>query len=300
MTEGTAAVKKMNSKQFEKSMEKAMVNAMKAGRGIIAEVVFPIALTEKGKYLVVTIPGEAVEEKLKSISGLGSDALRANAMSTLITDNLVTAVKKYTKTKKPNFSFIISVKGATIKKEESKKEKTEPLKITPKPIQAKSTPTSAIPDYGTDIAFKKTKEKTSATGTKKKGPVVINVGSEPRVEFVQPVKGNIIGRPLSVPVNLWISKKKLDEIKNEYKEKAKKGTVKVDSLKKLNILTKAIKSAVGEKASERLKETTSHRKKDISGFVTNAMNKYEPKLKGRIIQHVMKEASAEKKKVIAK
>lgn len=145
MTEGTAKVKKLNYKKAAQNMKTAVDKK--------GNVVIPVPLPEKNLYLVITIPKEAVQDKVNELHAAGLDKKqRAKELSKWVKENRKTAIDKYLETKKTSIEFTISVKG-----------------VVPTPVKPTKTPKKAPSVY--DIMAKKGIEE-----KKVKSPISISSG----------------------------------------------------------------------------------------------------------------------------
>jgi len=174
MTEGTAKVQKMKADDAAKKMQ--TVVTIKKGK--VGDVVFVVPISEKGKYLVITIPKGAVEEKLKEVAKLPKEE-RADELLNWLKINRNNAVLKYVNSKETDFTFTVSdiptpqKKGK--KKEEPKKAKytfTAPKGIKEKDVKSKGT---TLPE-------------TTETKPKKEKAVVVTVVTPTALKENEPFK----------------------------------------------------------------------------------------------------------------
>jgi len=124
MADGTAKIKTLDYKKASKNVKTVTDNK--------GNVIVTVPLTEKNKYLVVTIPKASADKKLESLhkSGLGAD-LKTKAFIKWINDNKELAVNKYAETKNQNFTFkLILIKGTDmtpVPEDKDKKKKKSAL-----------------------------------------------------------------------------------------------------------------------------------------------------------------------------
>lgn len=172
MADGTAKVKTLDYKKAPKNVKTILDKK--------GNIVMTIPLAGKKKYLVITLPKSAVDQKLNSLhaSGLGGK-LKTKAFIKWINENKDLAVKKYLETKKQNFTFKIAlIKGTD---------------ITPVPETAEKPKMKPVSG--------KFKFEIYSNAAKKKG----------EADFIIPVKVQYSG--LTISVKMHVTKEDLSDIR---------------------------------------------------------------------------------------
>ena len=142
MTDGTAKVKTLD---YKKTSQNTKTILDKKGN-----VVITVSLPGKNKYLVITIPKEAVDKKVDSLhkAGLGGK-LKTKAFMKWLNENKELAVKKYVETKKQSFTFKLTlIKGTDITPVKPEKTPEKPKITMPgiKEKEVKGSKKTVIPE----------------------------------------------------------------------------------------------------------------------------------------------------------
>ncbi len=133
MVEITAEVQKLNSKTASQKI-KSFQKSKK-----IVDIVIPVPLMEKGKYLVVTIPASAVKEMTEKAYEL-PPAKRVDFVNNWIKDNIHQAIDEYVENGKKKFTV-----GAAAPKLAAVATKVQPEKAAPEKKPESVTAETMVP-----------------------------------------------------------------------------------------------------------------------------------------------------------